>query len=265
LSVREAEAVRINLEGGGQERKAEAVAMETPISLHLNGEHLTTVLASPGNMKEFAVGFLIDEGIVPSLDEIREVVVKGLDIKVQTLRDVKLRLKAYGVTKIIPTSCGSVDAYLRLLDRMEKPHVTSILKVYPQLILQTIRELNRQSLTFKATGGTHAAAVFTPDGVCVSFAEDVGRHTAVDKALGEALLAKADLSNCILTSTGRLSGDIVLKAARTGVPIVASIAGPLYSGIYTAKRTYVTLVGFVRGQRMNIYTHQERIIGLSVG
>ncbi len=252
--------MKINLRTGARESKVEAVAMETPINLYLGREHVATVLASPGQMKELAVGFLVDEGIMPTVDEIGEIVVRGLDVRVQTAKDVKLRLKAYGAARMITTSCGSVEAFLRLLDRMEKPKVTSDLKVHPQAILQMVGELNKQSLTFKATGCTHAAAVFAPDEVCVSFAEDVGRHTAVDKALGAALLTKVDLHSCTLTSTGRLSGDIVLKAARIGLPIVASIAGPLYSGIHAAEKTQVTLVAFVRGQRMNVYSHPERIL-----
>jgi FdhD protein len=259
LTIREADTVKINLRTGTMEKKTEQVAMETPINLYINKEHITTILASPGNMRELAVGFLVDEGIIPTTDEIENVVVRGSDVKIQTTKDVKLRLKAYGMTRLVTTACGSIEAFIRLLDRMEKPQVTSNLKIPPHAILQMVRELNKQALIFKATGGTHSAAVFTSEGVCVSFTEDVGRHTATDKALGAALLAKADLPNCILTCTGRLSGDIVLKAARIGVPIIASIAGPLYSGVYAAEKTQITLVAFVRGQRMNIYTRPERI------
>ena len=106
----------------------------------------------------------------------------------------------------------------------------------------------------------HAAAICKADGSLVALAEDVGRHNAVDKAIGRAALDQTDFSECFLASSGRLSGDIVFKASQVGLPIVASLAAALSSGIEMAKLSNVTLAGFVRGKRMNIYTFPERII-----
>jgi FdhD protein len=106
----------------------------------------------------------------------------------------------------------------------------------------------------------HAAAIYRTDGSMVALAEDVGRHNAVDKAIGVAALKQTDFSECFLTSTGRLSGDIVFKASKVGLPIVASLGAALDSGVAMAEAANLTLAGFVRGKRLNIYTFPERIL-----
>jgi len=114
------------------------------------------------------------------------------------------------------------------------------------------------SKVFKTTGGTHSAAIFE-NGKLIAFAEDVGRHNAVDKVIGMAALGKTDFSKSVLVSSGRQPANMVLKAARVGIPIIASIAAPIYSGIEAARKTGVTLICFVRGQRINVYSNPERV------
>ena len=104
------------------------------------------------------------------------------------------------------------------------------------------------------------AAIYKADGSLMALAEDVGRHNAADKAIGKAALDKVALNECFLASSGRISGDITFKAAKVGIPIIASIAAALSSGLDVGEKTNVTLVGFVRGKRLNIYTAPERII-----
>jgi len=247
--------VRVNIKTETKELEEQLIAKDTPISIHLNGRHLVTILSTMDKVKELVIGFLIGEGILQSKEEITELQIKEQKANVQTNVDVETRIKLYQTTKLITTSCGSVDTLPRLLDRVGKPKVISRIRISPQLILQAINELNRRCVT----SGMHGAAIFH-DGKMVSFAEDVGRHNAVDKVIGEALLLNVGLSQCILTSTGRQTGDMVLKCARVGIPIIASIMGPLYSGIYVAEKVGVTLTCLVRGQRMNIYTRPERIL-----
>jgi FdhD protein len=102
--------------------------------------------------------------------------------------------------------------------------------------------------------------LFSLGGDPLFFGEDVGRHNAVDKVVGAGVLEGLDFGGCVLVSSGRLSGEIVLKAARVGVPVVVSVAGPLESGVRIAEAAGITLVGFVRGRRLNVYTHGERIV-----
>ena len=132
--------------------------------------------------------------------------------------------------------------------------------VKAEVVFNSVNQLNFKAELFRLTGGVHAAAIYRADGSLVALAEDVGRHNAVDKVIGMAALNKTDFGECFLASSGRLSGDIVFKAAKVGLPIVASLATALDSGIDMAELAHLTLAGFVRGKRMNIYAFPERIV-----
>jgi FdhD protein len=120
--------------------------------------------------------------------------------------------------------------------------------------------MNTRAKGFRETGGLHDSAIYAADGSIVAFAEDVGRHNTVDKVIGMAALKEADFNRCFMIITGRVPGDMIYKAAKAGIPIVASMAAVLSSGVTSAEKANITLVGFVRGKRMNIYTGAERII-----
>jgi FdhD protein len=134
------------------------------------------------------------------------------------------------------------------------------LKVKAEVVFNSVNQLNFKAEVFRQTGGVHAAAIYKADGSLVALAEDVGRHNAVDKVIGMAALKQISFGECFLTSTGRLSGDIVFKASKVGLPIVASLGAALDSGIAMAEAANLTLAGFVRGKRMNIYNAPKRII-----
>jgi len=252
-------ATRINLRTGSKEISKEAVAIEAPISLYVNDDFVTTLMATPFQVKELAVGWLLGEGILRELKEVDKIWIKENEVKVKTSSDVKMRIEAASVSKLITTGCGSTEGFIKLLDRLDKPFVDLNYSIRAEEILRMIHELNDRAKVFRATGGTHSAAIFF-DGKIAAFAEDVGRHNAVDKCIGTAALSEVDFSRCVIVSSGRQPADMVLKAARVGIPIVASIAGPVHSGVCAAQITGVTLICFVRGQRMNVYSVPERIL-----
>jgi FdhD protein len=145
--------------------------------------------------------------------------------------------------------------------RKEKiPTVASKLTVKAQIIRACINDMNNRATGFKQTGALHGAAIYTADGALVAFAEDVSRHNTVDKVIGMAALRKVDFGSCFLAITGRVPSDLIFKAAKVGLPIFASVAAVLSSGVTAAKKANIALVGFVRGNRMNIYAGAERII-----
>jgi len=233
-------ALRINLRKKLIEEVEEAIARETSIKIYVNDNHLVTLFASPSQLKELAIGWLLSQGIIKSVDEISEVEVEEDTVKIKCVSKIETRMKLAEASKI------------------PKLIVKSKYRVKAEEILRLADMLNRLSRVFKVTGGTHSAAIFE-DGKLVAFAEDAGRHSAVDKAIGIAALRKADFSKSILVSSGRQPADMILKAAHVGIPIVASIAAPLDSGVEAAKKTGITLIGFVRRQRMNIYSNPERV------
>lgn len=235
------------------------VAEEKPLLIFLNKTHYATILCSPQNLKELAVGHLLTEGLIKSIEEIEKTNFKNegiCEVKLKSNIDLEKRLKlSKNFSRIILSACGGP---YQPWERLSK--IGSNLKVKAEVIQNCVNKLNFIAETFRKTGGVHAAAIYESDGGLIAFAEDVGRHNAVDKVIGLGALNKTDFSKCFLTLSGRLTGDIVSKAAKIGLPIVASLAAALDSGIEIAKEADLTLIGFVRGKRMNVYNFPERIL-----
>jgi len=254
--------VKVDLSARKTENTIDYVAEEKPLHIFLNRTRYVTVFCSPSRLKELAVGHVVSEGMVKSLAEI-----DGIDLKekegicrIKLHGDVKIdeRVKlSQHFSRVIFSACGSNTPYQPSF-RVEK--IVSDLKVKAETLSNCVNRLNFIAETFRKTGGVHVAAIYGGDGTLVTFAEDVGRHNAVDKVIGSCIMKGIDVRNCFLALSGRLTGDIVLKAAKTGMPIVASLAAALDSGIAIAKDVKLTLVGFVRGRRMNVYSFPERIL-----
>jgi FdhD protein len=253
---------RVDVSAGNAQRTTDYVAEEKPLHIFLNRTRFVTIFCSPSKLKEMAVGHAICEGIVKSIGEI-----EGIDLKeeegvcrINLKPDVKLedRLKlSQNFSRVIFSACGSKTPYQPTLGLVK---VQSDLKVKAEIVLNCVNRLNFIAETFRKTGGVHVAAIYKSDGTLVTFAEDVGRHNAVDKTIGSCILEGINFDNCFLALSGRLTGDIVFKAARAGLPMVASMAAAIDSGISIAKDASITLVGFARGKRVNIYTFPERIL-----
>jgi FdhD protein len=237
------------------------VAEESPLLVFLNRTHYATIFCSPSNLKELAIGHSLSEGIIKSTQEIEEVTFKDGDVcrvKLKSTVDLEKRLKLWkSFSRIIFSACGGQPVYM---SRLKISKIKSSLSVKAETILNSVNRLNSIAEIFRKTGGVHVAALYKGNGDLIGFSEDVGRHNAVDKAIGIGALQEADFSECFLALSGRLSGDVVLKAARVGLPIVASLAAALDSGIKIAADAELTLVGFVRGGRLNIYTFPKRIL-----
>jgi FdhD protein len=235
------------------------VAEEKPLLIFLNKIHYATILCSPQNLKELAVGHLLTEGLIKSIEEIEKTNLKDegiCEVKLKSNIDLEKRLKlSKNFSRIILSAC---DGPHQPWERLSKIGLN--LKVKAEVIQNCANKLNFIAETFRKTGGVHAAAIYESDGGLIAFAEDVGRHNAVDKVIGLGALNKTDFSKCFLTLSGRLTGDIVSKAAEIGLSIVASLAAALDSGIEIAKETDLTLIGFVRGKCMNVYNFPERIL-----
>jgi len=255
----EAKIKKINLRQKSVKFVDEPVAVEAPINIYVNGKHVVTLFSLPMQLKELGIGWLLSQAIVKSIDEIIGIQVKENNVKISCNDKVESRLRIAKTVKIVDSSCGSTkEDFLFLIDRMIKPFVNSDYRVEAEEILGFVKVLNEKSTLFKLTGGTHSAAIFCKEKL-VAFAEDVGRHNAVDKVIGAAAEKKVDFSKCVIASSGRQPANMVLKAAHVGIPIVASIAGPILSGVDVAVKTGVTLICFVRGQRMNVYSYPERV------
>ena len=266
VAMIEVKVTRVDVGSNNVEQKIDYVAEERPLHLFLNQTHYVTILCFPTLMRELAVGYLLSEGLLTSVDEISGIKFgRGGECQVwlKSGVDAHKRIAAsQPFSRLVLTSCGSPDYWplSKLIDRLSLHKLPLGFKVKGTVISESVRKLNVLAEAFRKTGGVHIAALYSSDGDLIACAEDVGRHNAVAKVIGICALKKLDFSKCFLASSGRLTGDVVLKAARMRIPIVASLAAAVNSGIEVARQTRVTLIGFVRGQRMNVFTYPERVI-----
>jgi len=264
--MKEVQISQIDVYNRRSEQRKDFIAEETPLHIFLNQKHYITILCSPNHLKELAIGHLISEGVLKSAEEIKEINFEAggkCVVRLKTNVDAEKRIQAtQPFARLIVSACGSPD-YLplsKLIDRLHVSKVPPSLRIEAKVISDSVKQLNTLAQTFRKTGGVHIAAAYSSKGEPLTFVEDVGRHNAIDKVIGSFILGKLDFSNCFFASSGRLSGDIVLKAARMRVQVIASLTAALNSGIEIAHYMGVTLIGFVRGRRMNIYTYPERVL-----
>jgi FdhD protein len=259
--VHQVDIVKIDLSTGKAEKKMDFVAEESPLHIFVNTTFWVTILCTPTNIKELAVGHLLSEGILKSIDEVEEVTVKEAEnacyVRLKSNVKVEDRIKLSRLhARVIVSACGAGSPYQYI---GKNPVVESNLTVNAKVIFESVNQLNFKAEGFRQTGGLHVAAIYKSDGSLLSLAEDVGRHNAVDKVIGMAALNRVDFGTCFLALSGRISGDVAFKAAKVGLPIIASLSAALSSGITTARDSNVTLTGFVRGKRLNVYTSPQRI------
>ncbi len=248
--------LEINLDKGKVE-KLDLVAVDRLVNIFINGVHFVTLTASPNNVRELALGHLFGHGIVDNLKDIDGISNKGKNVYLKLKREI--HFESPGTTNIVPTACGASGDVIRLLDKLNLPKSNFSVKFRAITIFKALRSLFSLSNVFRKTGGTHAAALYTRGGVSKLYMEDVGRHNAVDKVIGGGLIHGLQFKNSFLASTGRLSADIAVKCARAGIPLIASKAAPLQSGILAAELSRLTLIGFIRGRRLNVYTNPMRV------
>ncbi len=260
--VHQVEITKIDLTTGKTRNIKDLVAEEVPLQLFVNKIFWATILCSPTNLKELAVGHLLSEGIVKSINEIEEVDLKEKEnsctVKLKSNIKVEDRISVSRLhARVIASACGGGSP---IQFKGKIPKIESQLTVKAQTIFESVNQLNFKAQGFRQTGGLHVAAIYKANGSLVALAEDVGRHNAVDKVIGITALQNIDFSSCFVALSGRISGDVAFKAAKVGLPIVASLSAALSSGIATAQESNLTLAGFVRGKRLNVYTFPKRII-----
>ncbi|WP_148266555.1 formate dehydrogenase accessory sulfurtransferase FdhD [Methanocella arvoryzae] len=229
------------------------VCVEDSVNLLLNEIRVASLTMTPDELVPFAYGYLVCEGLVRSVAEVRDVAIEGTDVNVivDSFKpdDVDLWMEI--------RSSGCVGVRSSWLD-LEEP-VRSQLKLDLQTIFSSVSTVNELAGLWRRTGGTHCSAIFDPLGGLVSYAEDIGRHNTIDKAVGKALLDGRDLSECFLVTTGRAPAGMVAKVYRAGMPAMISNTAPLSTGVELARRLNMTLAGFARPPRMYVYSGPERI------
>ncbi|MEM2784187.1 MAG: formate dehydrogenase accessory sulfurtransferase FdhD [Nitrososphaerota archaeon] len=251
--------IKFSLEHGPKEFY-DIVVKEEPINIFINNEHYVTLLSTPCMIKELVVGHLLSEGIINSFKEINEINIIKNNVMVHIPKEKNIKLELSKKIKLIISACGDLENFYKLLDNLYIKPLSLDFKINFEKILLAFKKLNEETLIYRKTGGTHAAALFNELAELIYLAEDVGRHNAIDKVIGKAAINNLNFEKVFLATTGRQTIEMILKAIRVRVPIVASISAPTEKSIEIADKYGLTLICFVRGNRFNIYTHDERIL-----
>jgi FdhD protein len=270
-SVRQVNALKWR--NGAASPESVRLAVEEPLEIRLGGRRFTLTMRTPGHDDELAAGFLLAEGFIDSradLGEIRRVRDRKGAPEANAI-DVILNVPADGLRErlkrnfAVSSSCGvcgktSIDALTRRI-----APIVSTLRIAPGEVLAMPARMRAAQAVFAATGGLHAAALFEPgagEPRLLALREDVGRHNAVDKVVGWALRAGlTPLSGHAMMVSGRLSFEIVQKAAAAGIPILCAVSAPSSLAVELAEEAGITLAGFVRDGGFNVYAHPDRIAG----
>ena len=237
------------------------LTIEEPLEICIGRKALATTMRTPGHDEELAAGFLVSEALVREREEIANI---SPDCDNRVIIDLKDGMKLNSTTRFgtISSSCGlcgktSIDAI-----RQNFPPITSKeIRVDIESLLSLPEKLRSAQSDFARTGGIHAAGIFTVDGELKIAREDIGRHNAVDKAIGRAFLdGSLPLDRHLLLVSGRASFEIVQKALAARIAIVASVSAPSTLAVSLARESNQTLIGFLRPPSFNIYAHIERVI-----
>lgn len=247
----------------------ERAARETPFEVRINGKSHTLLMINPNAVRELALGFCLSEGLVSSPEQIEDIEVGSADLPglgKAWYADIELPkdlARAAKVRRVAPaaTSCGlcGLESFSQL-GRNVNPVSKTDLAIDAGVLLNLGKAMVDAQTIHSLTAGTHAALLGRPDGEVIAVREDVGRHNALDKALGAGLDRGVDLSECIAYFSGRVSYEMALKAVRARVQMLGSMSAPTALGVRLLDRLGVTLAAFARPPRFTIYTHPQRVL-----
>ena len=245
---------------GNIKETSDIVVREYPLTIYLNGEEMVTLLCSPKSLDNLTLGFLLSEGMIKEKSEINSIKIdeeKGVAY-VKAAGD-KSGSKYFMGKRMLTTGCGRGTIFYNVYDSIQCMPLENSLKVNYKRILSSMKDFAAKSEIFQNTGGVHSAALSDGESILI-FHEDVGRHNALDKVIGEAFTKGMDFDDKILLTSGRISSEMLIKAAKQKISIVVSRSAPMDLALKIGKEINMTVIGFARGQRMNIYNGKERII-----
>ncbi len=253
-------------DGKAPTAETDAVACEEPLEIRIDNQPVTVTMRTPGHDDELAAGFLLTEGILAKREHIAKIepYPRNRDknvLNVFLAPDVEVDFKRLTRHVFVSSSCGLCGKSSIEAVQQHFPKIKSKTNVSAKILQDLPAKIRANQVTFDKTGGLHAAAIFDSTGNLIVIREDVGRHNAVDKVLGHALLNNLyPLDKHILLVSGRASFEIMQKALAGRIPIIAAVSAPSSLAVDFAQESGQTLIGFLREGRMNIYSHPKRIV-----
>ncbi|MGD2245664.1 MAG: formate dehydrogenase accessory sulfurtransferase FdhD [Candidatus Aminicenantes bacterium] len=240
---------RFSDEGWG--RDSSHLPREMALAIHVNRQELVTILCTPTRLNYLVLGFLYTEGIISGMDDVASMRM----CEEESLADVTLKNSEYELPtkRTLTPGCGGGLAF-----KTQEQRVDSRLVVPPRELLSLMKQLQGQMGLYRLCGGVHASALSDTKNLLVA-AEDIGRHNTLDKIQGECLLKGLSTQDRLLLTTGRISSEMLVKAAKMQVPVVISRHSTTGSAVSLARDLGITLVGHARGSRLSVYSHPERL------
>lgn len=241
---------------GLQEETLDSVIEEIPLDIFVNHEFYATLMCAPLEVNALAIGFLFSEGVISSINYIKSIEEK-YENRICIVLDHEINIP-YPSTRAITSGCGNGSVRTISLEEGSVKPIESNCKFNALDILKLMSEFNSKSDLFKQTGGVHSCCICNNNSILV-FSEDIGRHNALDKVVGKAMMSNVALKDKLIITTGRISSDMVVKVAKAGIQLIVSHSAPTTLAINIAKASNITIVGFARGSRMNVYSSGHRI------
>jgi len=237
---------------GKWQREKVAVPGEMPLTIFINGQETVTILCTPTRLTHLVLGFLYLEGVINDMKEVDSLRV----CEDEPVADVRLSKTDYKEPprRTLTSGCGSGVSFNAREQRVE-----SDLTITPEEVLSLMKQLYQQQDLFQLGGGIHSSALCNRKQI-LALAEDIGRHNTLDKIMGECLMRKLPTRDCLLLTTGRVSSEMLLKAARMKVPIVVSRGSPTEHAISLGKDLGITVIGYARGNRLSVFSGEGRIL-----
>ncbi len=241
-------------------RIEDTVVRESPLTIFLNNQELVTLLCSPSNLKYLAAGFLFSEGFIKGKGDIKRILVYDRRGVVRVEAEADKQVTNHLIFKrFITSGCGRGASFYSVADVQGQAKIESQVAISALEVFSLVREFQHYSETYRITHGVHSAALCDAKSILV-FAEDIGRHNAIDKIFGQCLLEDIPTGDRVMLTSGRISSEIVLKVAKRDIPVIISKSAPTYLGVGLANDLGMTLIGFVRGKKMNVYTNDWRLV-----
>ncbi len=258
--IRSMPVYRISATDAMREPTMDSVVAEQAVTILVDQVGSFTLLCTPSDIEAMAAGFLYSEGMIDSADDIVAMSPGAKDPSVIGIRIEDPQQMTSKRNLIVASSCGMCGTR-NLHEMMSRiTPCTQSMHVSAEFLNDVMDQFQEKQLVFHMTGGSHAAGLFDTDGRIVAFGEDIGRHNALDKAIGQCLLEGKPMAGSGVALSGRVSFEMVAKAARAGIEMIAAVSAPSSFAIEVADRWNITLCGFVRPGRTNVYTHPARIL-----
>ncbi|MDR2873350.1 MAG: formate dehydrogenase accessory sulfurtransferase FdhD, partial [Methanobrevibacter sp.] len=239
-------------ENGNYDDKEEVIVVDETINLTINKTLKRGFSISPDSLEDFAIGYMLGEGLITSIDNLEELEVKGNDI------EATIDLKDFDIRKELMVGSDCFGGWRTKIDYINP--IKSDFEIEAEKLLENIRLLGKKAVIWKRTGGTHVAMIINEELDISIVKEDVSRHVAVDKVIGAGARKKVDFNSSYILYSGRMPADMLIKLARVAIPLIGSNAAPTLSGYTVAKEANITMIGFLRGDKFNVYTNPDRIL-----